>query len=690
MAYGVIDGQGVTAAITNPAFIVKNDDDITTHKVGLQSTDVADGPILYTSAQRALNTLDTTTGATETVPATTYGAAAGTISDGQNHLQSLIVLANKFGTVAGHRHRASTAGDGQPIVASDLTSVPLKGYIEQGADILAVTGISSDISTQFASKTASAGSSSVGVVVSPPFNKALLRHATGTNAGDVFVDGSGNEVYGRITEALAVWTLTFYVDLAGVETSYNFTVSSDVRFYYQELFNPMVNPPVYSEFAVIPSDNVTADAVDATTTQRGLVSTGSQSFGGEKTLVNGLIVQTSSAIPKTDDTLTASGTVAYVPFKKILGAAGFNIQGISGGADGKTIVIYNASAFDQTIKNEDAGATASNRFTLPGALDIPLKANSSIEFIYDFGATRWVIKSASGGGSPGGIDKQIQFNDGGAFGGDAGLTYDKTLKSLSQGDSCVASGTNSHAEGKSTRATGFYAHSEGQSDSPGTNGIASGQAAHSEGRNGIASGSYSHSEGYLGTASGTAAHAEGGTTISSGLGSHSEGLFTLASHDGGHAAGLGTKTGRASQTVVGEYNTGGADTFFEVGKGTGVGTESDAFAVSTGGAARINFAVLKPDSTQTIGATFTIAVSKTYSPLTCTADRTSSAVTAIAAGLEAGQLLILDNRGGFNITIKSGAGVNTPGAIDYTINPNSTMTLIWTGSAWTTTATSSN
>jgi len=628
MAYGVIDGQGVTAAITNPAFIVKNDDDITTHKVGLQSTDVADGPILYTSAQRALNTLDTTTGATETVPATTYGAAAGTISDGQNHLQSLIVLANKFGTVAGHRHRASTAGDGQPIVASDLTSVPLKGYIEQGADILAVTGISSDISTQFASKTASAGSSSVGVVVSPPFNKALLRHATGTNAGDVFVDGSGNEVYGRITEALAVWTLTFYVDLAGVETSYNFTVSSDVRFYYQELFNPMVNPPVYSEFAVIPSDNVTADAVDATTTQRGLVSTGSQSFGGEKTLVNGLIVQTSSAIPKTDDTLTASGTVAYVPFKKILGAAGFNIQGISGGADGKTIVIYNASAFDQTIKNEDAGATASNRFTLPGALDIPLKANSSIEFIYDFGATRWVIKSASGGGSPGGIDKQIQFNDGGAFGGDAGLTYDKTLKSLSQGDSCVASGTNSHAEG--------------------------------------------------------------GTTISSGLGSHSEGLFTLASHDGGHAAGLGTKTGRASQTVVGEYNTGGADTFFEVGKGTGVGTESDAFAVSTGGAARINFAVLKPDSTQTIGATFTIAVSKTYSPLTCTADRTSSAVTAIAAGLEAGQLLILDNRGGFNITIKSGAGVNTPGAIDYTINPNSTMTLIWTGSAWTTTATSSN
>lgn len=32
--------------------------------------------------------------------------------------------------------------------------------------------------------------------------------------------------------------------------------------------------------------------------------------------------------------------------------------------------------------------------------------------------------------SPGGVDTQIQFHDGGAFGGDAGLTWDKTLKSL--------------------------------------------------------------------------------------------------------------------------------------------------------------------------------------------------------------------------------------------------------------------
>ena len=35
-----------------------------------------------------------------------------------------------------------------------------------------------------------------------------------------------------------------------------------------------------------------------------------------------------------------------------------------------------------------------------------------------------------GGGSPGGANTQVQFNDSGAFGGDAGLVYDKTLDNL--------------------------------------------------------------------------------------------------------------------------------------------------------------------------------------------------------------------------------------------------------------------
>ena len=44
-----------------------------------------------------------------------------------------------------------------------------------------------------------------------------------------------------------------------------------------------------------------------------------------------------------------------------------------------------------------------------------------------------IINSTASGGTPGGSDTQVQFNDGGAFGGDAGLTYNKTTDVLTVG-----------------------------------------------------------------------------------------------------------------------------------------------------------------------------------------------------------------------------------------------------------------
>lgn len=43
------------------------------------------------------------------------------------------------------------------------------------------------------------------------------------------------------------------------------------------------------------------------------------------------------------------------------------------------------------------------------------------------------ISTGGGGGTPGGSDTQVQFNDGGSFGGDAGLTYNKTTDTLTAG-----------------------------------------------------------------------------------------------------------------------------------------------------------------------------------------------------------------------------------------------------------------
>ena len=54
--------------------------------------------------------------------------------------------------------------------------------------------------------------------------------------------------------------------------------------------------------------------------------------------------------------------------------------------------------------------------------------------------TEWVDQSG-GGGSPGGSDTQVQFNDGGVFGGDAGLTFNKTTDALTAKQFTPATGT---------------------------------------------------------------------------------------------------------------------------------------------------------------------------------------------------------------------------------------------------------
>jgi len=48
--------------------------------------------------------------------------------------------------------------------------------------------------------------------------------------------------------------------------------------------------------------------------------------------------------------------------------------------------------------------------------------------LYSCPDATWTL--ASGSGTPGGSDTQVQFNDGGSFGGDAGLTYNKTTNQL--------------------------------------------------------------------------------------------------------------------------------------------------------------------------------------------------------------------------------------------------------------------
>ena len=62
--------------------------------------------------------------------------------------------------------------------------------------------------------------------------------------------------------------------------------------------------------------------------------------------------------------------------------------------------------------------------------------------------------TGGGGGTPGGSDTQVQFNDGGSFGGDAGLTYNKTTDVLTVAGSF--NGPHNGTVGATTANTGAF------------------------------------------------------------------------------------------------------------------------------------------------------------------------------------------------------------------------------------------
>ena len=72
---------------------------------------------------------------------------------------------------------------------------------------------------------------------------------------------------------------------------------------------------------------------------------------------------------------------------------------------------------------------------LNGAIDSHLnQANPTSGYVLSWNGSdyAWVAQSG-GGGTPGGSDTQVQFNDGGSFGGDSGFTYNKTTDELTVG-----------------------------------------------------------------------------------------------------------------------------------------------------------------------------------------------------------------------------------------------------------------
>jgi len=70
-----------------------------------------------------------------------------------------------------------------------------------------------------------------------------------------------------------------------------------------------------------------------------------------------------------------------------------------------------------------------------------LQENVSYDISASFAVTAsHALNGGGGGGTPGGSDTQVQFNDGGSFGGDSGFTFNKTTNSITAITDITSSG----------------------------------------------------------------------------------------------------------------------------------------------------------------------------------------------------------------------------------------------------------
>jgi len=404
---GVNDGTPVDAATTNPAFIDANQDDTGYGKITLANADALVSGGTINNLQQEHNSIANFTG-----KATNNGInALPTYTEDQgftpnNNLQARASeLSAKFNKTTGHSHRQGQDGDGAPIDASDIIGSPNRGFAQAGVNLTGVSGGSTDVSTELSAQAPSNGPTIAGVVVNAPYNKVILRQAGGAEDGDKFVDDEGNEVYGRVTEAATVWTLTYYVNDAGVETPYSFASPVDVAWYYQ-LLSPILNPgtPVYSELFFVPSENATADVVDATELQRGLVNTVAQNFGGAKTFKGSLILEEQLVGDIATDAATTGADAALpAPTKvilKVTNATLASIATITGAANNRFFVLVNKTGNTVEIKDN---VGADGIITGLGD-DLDFENESTLWLFRDNPESRWRIIGGTGAGGGGGLE----------------------------------------------------------------------------------------------------------------------------------------------------------------------------------------------------------------------------------------------------------------------------------------------
>ena len=300
----VQDGQNVNAGVTNAAFMSRLQNTSTIGEVELDNTANPDSGDKITNAQRLINELKDVQGNVGEGDTTAKNYATNNVvTNGKDRKQAIEAIDATYNGTTGHNHDG-TDGNGAKVSASSLDDFN-NLFAEFGEYTFdAASGTSIDVSALFASQSAGGDDVTEGVITSAPNNYVPIVEKT--NGGEI-EDGEGDRVFSRLTESSGTWTLSFFTNESGTETAHNLS-SQDIRFLYREVFTSANRPTIGANVGVYDTQSAIGDIPDASTTQRGVVSTSAQTLAGNKNFQDGLkvggvdVVDLSSAQTMTNKT----------------------------------------------------------------------------------------------------------------------------------------------------------------------------------------------------------------------------------------------------------------------------------------------------------------------------------------------------------------------------------------------------
>jgi hypothetical protein len=260
------------------------------------------------------------------------------------------------------------------------------------------------------------------------------------------------------------------------------------------------------------------------------------------------------------------------------------ISTIRTGADNSadlTFLTSNAGSLTEKARITKDGAWKLTPTSTPGSpTEGYIYPNSTDHKLYFYNGTSWLDLTATGSGTPGGLNGYVQFNSGGtAFGGDSGLFWDNTNKRLGVGTTSPSaviqasySGSNSAIIGVNDTATttpviwGYSTAATGESY--GIHGAVASTTNASTGVKGVASGATGITYGVFGQCNSTTSGSAGVYGSHQGASGDTRGVYGLAASSSTSAVGV-YGTCNAGRGVEGSTSTGYA--VYGSSSSTGVG-----------------------------------------------------------------------------------------------------------------------